>query len=107
MVLGDRLIDRSGASHAMAGLLPVATSFAAPRLHLGYRAMRLAAGTVLGPAGSAFRGHEFHYASIDSEGRAAPLFETADADGTPRGDAGLKVGPVMGSFLHLVDSAYD
>jgi cobyrinic acid a,c-diamide synthase len=107
MVLGETLIDGSGSSHAMAGLLPLTTSFAARRLHLGYRAMRLATDTALGPAGNAFRGHEFHYASIISEGGAAPLFETADADGARRDAAGLKVGRVMGSFLHLVDSSYD
>jgi cobyrinic acid a,c-diamide synthase len=37
MALGERLVDRQGESHAMAGLLPFATSFAEPRLHLGYR----------------------------------------------------------------------
>ena len=37
MVLGDGLIDAAGERHAMAGLLPLETSFAEPRLHLGYR----------------------------------------------------------------------
>ena len=37
MVLGESLIDSNGISHAMAGLLPVATSFAERKLHLGYR----------------------------------------------------------------------
>jgi cobyrinic acid a,c-diamide synthase len=67
--------------------------------------MTLAAATPLGPAGAAFRGHEFHYASIVSEGRAAPLFEAENADGAPLGSIGLRIGPVMGSFLHLVDRA--
>lgn len=103
MVLGEALIDGSGMRHAMAGLLPLVTSFAARRLHLGYRAMTLTAGSPLGRAGAVFRGHEFHYASVLHEGRAAPLFEVADADGAPLGPAGLRVGAVMGSFLHLVD----
>ncbi len=37
MVLGDALIDAKGQSHAMAGLLPLTTSFATRKLHLGYR----------------------------------------------------------------------
>lgn len=41
MALGTRLIDQGGESHVMAGLLPVTTSFAAPRLHLGYRRIKL------------------------------------------------------------------
>jgi cobyrinic acid a,c-diamide synthase len=105
MVLGEGLIDAAGTRHAMAGLLPLVTSFAARRLHLGYRRMTLAAETALGPAGSAFRGHEFHYASIVSEGGAEPLFEAVDADGEALGSIGLRVGRVMGSFLHLVDRA--
>jgi cobyrinic acid a,c-diamide synthase len=103
MVLGEALIDGEGRSHRMAGLLPLVTSFAARRLHLGYRRCRLAAESPLGAAGPLFRGHEFHYASIVSEGSAERLFEVADVDGNPLGAAGLRVGSVMGSYLHLVD----
>ena len=105
MALGEALIDGSGAGHAMAGLLPLVTSFAARRLHLGYRDLRLAADSPLGAAGARLRGHEFHYASIVAEGAAPPLFAVADADGAALGTAGLRAGAVMGSFLHLVDHA--
>ncbi|MFN7104951.1 MAG: cobyrinic acid a,c-diamide synthase, partial [Pseudorhizobium sp.] len=37
MVLGEGLIDAGGERHAMLGLLPLVTSFAARKLHLGYR----------------------------------------------------------------------
>ncbi len=43
MVLGEGLIDADGGRHAMAGLLPLETSFAERRLHLGYRCARLLA----------------------------------------------------------------
>ncbi|HEV8014533.1 MAG TPA: cobyrinate a,c-diamide synthase [Stellaceae bacterium] len=105
MVLGETLTDAEGQAHAMAGLLPVATSFAARKLHLGYRQIALAADTPLGHNGAAFRGHEFHYASILSEGEGAALFTGADADGRPRGALGRVAGTVMGSFVHLIDRA--
>ncbi len=106
MTLGETLIDGAGIAHRMAGLLPLATSFAARRRHLGYRIFRLAAATPLGAAGALFRGHEFHYASIVSEGAAAArLFEVQDAAGSALGAAGLRIGSVMGSFMHLVDRA--
>ncbi|HZS81798.1 MAG TPA: cobyrinate a,c-diamide synthase [Stellaceae bacterium] len=105
MAIGEGLIDGAGERHQMAGLLPLVTSFAAPRLHLGYRALRLLDASPLGPAGARFRGHEFHYARIVAEGPGTPLFETADADGAPLGAAGLRRGSVGGSFLHLVDRA--
>jgi cobyrinic acid a,c-diamide synthase len=105
MVLGQRLLDRQGQSHAMAALLPVATSFARPRLHLGYRRMRLLAPSPLGQAGTAYRGHEFHYASQLEAGGASPLFEVSDARGHPLGSSGAQVGTTAGSFLHLIDRA--
>ena len=103
MVLGDGLIDGDGARHAMAGLLPLVTSFAEPKLHLGYRRAALAADGPLGAAGAAFRGHEFHYAEVVEQGQGAPLFTCSDARGGDLGPAGLARGRVMGSFVHLID----
>lgn len=106
MVLGRWLQDRDGARHAMAGLLPVATSFAKPRLHLGYRRAVAAAALPLGPAGAGFRGHEFHYASEAWRDPGAPAaFAVADAAGRALGPAGAVAGRVCGSFLHLADRA--
>lgn len=103
MVLGDALTDADGETHRMAGLLPLATSFAAPRRHLGYRVATQLAGGPLGAAGTRFRGHEFHYASIVEEGEADPLFAVADASGGDLGCAGLRRANIAGSFIHLID----
>ena len=106
MVLGQGLIDGGGQRHAMGGLLPLTTSFAARRLQLGYRAATLIERCRLGEAGQSFRGHEFHYATIIEEGGAAhPLYRSADSDGGVLGTAGLVAGSVMGSFIHLIDHA--
>ena len=105
MVLGERLVDGDGVSHRMAGLLPVETSFESPRLSLGYREVELAEDGVLGRRGARFRGHEFHFASVLTQAPApAPvLFRTFNAEMQPLGDAGLRVGSAMGSFVHLMD----
>jgi cobyrinic acid a,c-diamide synthase len=100
MVLGDCLIDASGHAHAMAGLLPLTTSFAAPKLSLGYREMRHAGAL---PFPAALRGHEFHYSTLVSQGAGEPLFEVRDAAATGLGAAGLRIGRVMGSYLHVID----
>ena len=104
MVLGESLEDAAGVTHPMAGLLPVATSYKARRLHLGYRVATLLADGVLGPAGTRLVGHEFHYAS---ERSAAPTDETGlaavtDAEGVPLGLAGHRRGQTTGSFFHLI-----
>ena len=105
MVLGRALVDRDGARHPMAGLLPLTASFAKRRLHLGYRGLTLKSGGPLGSAGAAFRGHEFHYATVVDEDRSTPLFEGADAAGRGLPPLGSAAGNVVGSFAHIVDRA--
>jgi cobyrinic acid a,c-diamide synthase len=105
MTLGTGLIDAEGKRHAMAGLLPVVTSFAERKLHLGYRHGALLADSPLGKAGCAFRGHEFHYATVVSEGAGESLFAVEDAACRNLGRQGRRQGSVFGSFLHLIDEA--
>lgn len=103
MVLGRVLIDAEGQPHPMAGLLPVDTSFAERRLHLGYRTMRTVAASPLGEAGAAFKGHEFHFAQVLKEEGEPALFTCADALEADLGACGAIHGSVAGSFLHLID----
>ncbi|MGQ0676591.1 MAG: cobyrinate a,c-diamide synthase [Rhodospirillales bacterium] len=107
MTLGSGLVDREGRRYAMLGLLKLESSFAHPKLHLGYRRAALAGDTALGKAGQALRGHEFHYASAVDEGPGDPLFHLSDASGRALGSAGRVArhgkGLVMGSFAHLID----
>lgn len=103
MVLGEVISDAARRRHRMAGLLPLETSFSARRLHLGYRSAMLLDNTPLGRAGSRFRGHEFHYATIVGEGAGEPLWSVSDAAGAALGHCGLRSGSVAGSFIHLID----
>ena len=106
MTLGRTLVDADGVSHPMLGLLPVQTSFATPRMTLGYRRLRLHRDTALGVRGAAFRGHEFHFATVENlqETPDTPLFQVADVNGQALGASGAVEGTVFGSFLHLVDA---
>jgi cobyrinic acid a,c-diamide synthase len=101
MVLGERLYDAGGAAHRMAGLLAHQTTFAERRLHLGYRRARLSSGSILGPAGTWYRGHEFHYASALGSPGDEPLFDAAEEVGGVC--LGTRRGHVSGSFFHLID----
>ncbi len=103
MTLGRTMIDADGTTHAMAGLLALDTSFEKRGLSLGYRRVTLCAETPLGAGRSSLRGHEFHYASITSEGPGDALFEAEAADGTDLGQMGQVAGNVFGSFVHLID----
>ncbi|MEO1705473.1 MAG: cobyrinic acid a,c-diamide synthase, partial [Pseudomonadota bacterium] len=101
MALGETLIDRNGAAHAMAGLLPVTTSFATPKLTLGYRALRAEGGPWPGANNLVWRGHEFHFSTAVEE-RGTPLFTARDADGAALPAMGLRSGNVSGSYAHLI-----
>lgn len=106
MVLGRALTDGEGRRHEMAGLLPLETSFAKRKLHLGYRKATLVGDAgPLGKRDTRFRGHEFHYATVLGEGPGEPLFWASDARDGPLAPAGLRERRVMGSFIHLIDGA--
>ena len=97
MVLGQTLIDATGTTHAMAGLLDLETSFSVRKLHLGYRKLHADHGAFPGT----WAGHEFHYATT-VRAKGSPLFTAQDAEGTKLSPMGLRDGPVSGSFAHLI-----
>ncbi len=104
MVLGRSLEDATGEVHPMAGLLPVATSYAKRKLHLGYRVATLLRDGPLGRAGARLVGHEFHYAAIvEADMRPQEAFCTiADAEGNAIGSAGHRQSRVTGTFFHAI-----
>jgi cobyrinic acid a,c-diamide synthase len=102
MVLGQAIVDADGVRHAMTGLLGHATSFAARRLRLGYRQARLLHDCALGRAGSALRGHEFHYASLAEPGGDDALCDLVDGEGKALGPVGGRRGNATGSFFHVI-----
>lgn len=104
MVLGDGLIDGEGTEHPMLGFLPLVTSYAVRKRHLGYRRITPVDGAIFAAPMTA---HEFHYATIIAEGAADRLFEAEDARGENRGQVGLRRDRVAGSFMHLIDLAGD
>ncbi|WP_417671706.1 cobyrinate a,c-diamide synthase [Roseibium sp.] len=99
MALGQALTDADGVAHEMLGLLPLETSFATRKRHLGYRVIEAMSGT---PWRGPLSAHEFHYATIVREGSAERLFSARDAEGNMLDDMGLRAANVMGSFAHVI-----
>ena len=102
MVLGQTLEDADGAVHAMAGLLGHCTSFRKRKLHLGYRRAVATQDCVLGRSGTAVRGHEFHYATIQDEGGDDAFLTVFDGEERPLGTCGWRRGNVTGTFFHVI-----
>ena len=101
MVLGEALVDKSGTSYAMAGLLPVTTRIDRPKRILGYRRL-VQSGDLPWPG--QLNGHEFHYSSA-KQSRLPPLFAATDARGDAMPPMGAVIGRVMGSYAHVIDAA--
>ena len=102
MLLGEGLVDADGAEHRMLGFLPLETSFAVKKRHVGYRRLR---GAARSPFPGRYTAHEFHYSTIMRQDAGRPLFMAEDAMENDLGPAGLVDGKVCGSYMHLVDLA--
>ena len=79
----------------MAGVVPVRARMT-DRLTLGYRTASTSVASPLGPAGTALRGHEFHYSTADPPGDALVL---EGRTGTTRG--GHATPRLLASYLHV------
>ena len=78
----------------MCGVLDVATAMS-PRLTLGYRAAVAPADSVLAPAGTRVRGHEFHRTHATPVAGPTPAWQWSAAP------EGFAAGGVHASYLHL------
>ena len=101
MVLGQGLTDAQGVRHTMACMLPLETSFATRKLHLGYRQLK----SFGGPFQTWLRGHEFHYSTEKLFPGAQPLFQASTAAGEDLGPMGQRMGRLMGSYAHVIAGA--
>jgi len=102
MYLSEELQDISGKHHALVGVLPLRIRML-PRLKsLGYREVRLAADTLLGPVGTTLRGHEFHYSEIvGTTSGLTTVYQVAPRRGGERRSEGYAWKNVLASYLHL------
>ncbi|OYW48382.1 MAG: cobyrinic acid a,c-diamide synthase [Rhodobacterales bacterium 12-65-15] len=109
MAMGEALVDEDGTSHRMAGLLGLVTSYAARKMHLGYRRAVLARPMPGQPPGAVLSGHEFHYSTIEAQ-PDAPLAAVTDAAGAAVAETGscrLQPGGGLstGTYFHLIAAA--
>jgi cobyrinic acid a,c-diamide synthase len=91
-----------GEVHEMAGLVPIDVALEAGTLHSGYRDLSIATESMLGPAGTRLRGHEFHFSRVLSGGDClSPAYSMHDCDGEPLGCEGWSDRSLLASFIHL------
>ncbi len=105
MFLGRELVDLTGRSWPMAGLLPLSARMSGRLKSLGYREVTLAEDSILGPAGTVARGHEFHYSeptAFDGDGEAGDgAYRVVGRKGPSPETKGYRRWNVLASYVHL------
>jgi cobyrinic acid a,c-diamide synthase len=100
--LARSLRTSDGETHQMAGLIPIDIALEAGTLHSGYRDLSIATASMLGPAGTRLRGHEFHFSHLMPGGAClSPAYTMHDCDGEPLGCEGWTDALMLASFIHL------
>lgn len=102
MYLMDSITDASGRRFPMAGVFPFAAAMGERFAALGYRGVSTTAPTLLGPAGTVVRGHEFHYSHrVGGTGGIETAYALSGRAGPLPGPEGFRIGNVLGSYVHL------
>jgi cobyrinic acid a,c-diamide synthase len=103
MLLMNDIITGRG-RYAMAGVFPVRAEMSEKFRALGYREISTRANTVLGPACTVARGHEFHYSAMQDDREAALLpaaYSLSGRKGHIDTREGFLAGNTLGSYVHL------
>lgn len=102
MYLTDKIRDMDGNEYEMVGVFPLRSVMSSSLKKLGYREVITNIDTLLGPAGTRIRGHEFHYSFLEGDigalDKAYKVFTRKDSsfmlDGLIRGNT-------IASYIHL------
>jgi cobyrinic acid a,c-diamide synthase len=82
-------------------VFPVRARMLPRRKALGYREVELSADSLLGPAGTVARGHEFHYSEIGEMPEEIERVYRVRKLGVDLGDEGFRYRNCLASYIHL------
>lgn len=100
MYCGRELVDVEGRTYPMLDLLPARTVMQKRLAALGYVTWRAGAPTLLGPAGTEVRGHEFHYSRLEPLGPLT-LLAGLHREGEAAKPDGFCQGGLLAGYAHL------
>jgi cobyrinic acid a,c-diamide synthase len=99
MYLGKICIDANGKGHKLVGALPYTFRMGTERAQVGYREVTTLRDTLMAPAGTQLRGHEFHWSRI-----VEPLLEERAAyrvEGRDMICEGYASETLLASYIHI------
>ncbi len=102
MYLCGGLMAQNQKHYAMVGCFPFIPRMYSRLKALGYREITLTADTIIGPAGSVIRGHEFHYSALEQiETKYQSVYKSSDRAGVDKPPGGYVTNRTLGSYTHL------
>ena len=102
MYLMESLTDLDGRQWPMAGVFPLRAAMGQRFAALGDREVVTRADTLLGPAGTTARGHEFHYSRLADIPPGIPaVYGLTGRKGAIDAPEGFTAGATLGSYVHL------
>jgi len=104
MYLGEKVVDRSGVSFPMSGLLPLTFVMQNRLKSLGYVEVTLNQDSLWGQAGQTLRGHKFHYSDVSEITSDSSGFEKAYSLKSRSGKLrleGYQKGNILAGYPHL------
>jgi cobyrinic acid a,c-diamide synthase len=87
--------------HDFVGTFPVTTRMLSRRKALGYREVEITADSILGPAGTVARGHEFHYSEMGEMPLRIKRTYRVSKNDVDLGTEGYRSKNCLASYLHL------
>lgn len=99
MYLGRELVDFEGKSHQMTGFFDHSAAMTKRLQNFGYVEVSFKEDTVLGPAGTRVRAHEFHHSRLEGEER--PYALSIKKNERRAWEGGLVKNNVLAAYPHL------
>ena len=87
--------------HEFVGVFPVITRMLPRRKALGYREVETIADSIIGPGGTAARGHEFHYSEMEPMPAGVERAYRLRKGGDDLGVDGFRFKNCLASYVHL------
>jgi cobyrinic acid a,c-diamide synthase len=100
MYLARSIRGLDGTSHAMVGLIPGEAVMADKLAALGYVEVSTTRPSILGPSGTAYRGHQFRYSELVLEGPVERVCELERRRGGQRSLEGYALRNTLASYVH-------
>lgn len=103
MYLTESLTDQNDQPWPMAGILPIKVRMLERLKSLGYREIETVTDTLIGPAGTVARGHEFHYSEICETGDDSTFsaYNVAGRGGKISDTIGYYKENILAGYIHL------